>query len=220
MGNIARCEHVWIVEKNKQDNTSKMYETLIRTYEEDGFCSTIKPILSKVDEYLDNNATITITNRKNQSETIINTITDFVLWGRDLFSSDLTYEVIRGSYQIPTSNGVKHITFEFTWVDFYEYSENPMFELELYDFSSGNLIEKKIYKTDKGIENYLERNIEYPKIDGDTIAVYKNKRCNIHINGINVTECCINPSISKMVLCSAPNWTSSVYAECDTSGVF
>ena len=217
---IARCEKTSIKTKLKSENTTKFFEEYKRCFEEENYNHFAEDITDDIVDCLKHYAVIVAENTKSNSQTVINTENDFVLWVRNS-GRFLTEKKVTCTYKIIDTNGdVSDVVREFTWKDFYvERQETPLLELKIYDVKSGKIIKNAVYKTCTRLYDFLENNIEISFNDRNSI-VFKDQNCRVEINGIDVSEYYTNREATKMSLSSCPGISSSVSIEVTVDGLY
>lgn len=189
---VAMCTKTIIKEKISHLNQTKFSESIKRQFisDNDGIypiyiSNTIADYLSK------NNATITITNRKNNTEISITSEDDYILWAHKTSSMGIWDYTISCVYDTIDSTGaVSNTLIELTWEDFWEYCEfndTPLLILQIYDNDTGKLLDERKYQTDARMFNYLKKHIVKSETN-NTAPIYKNKECRIVVNDIDVSE--------------------------------
>ena len=217
---VARCEKTSIKIKLKSENTTKFFQEYKRCFEGEHYNHSAEDITNDIADCLKHYSVIIAENTKLNSQTVINTENEFVLWARN--SGPFIGKMkVTCTYSIIDTNGdVSDVVKEFTWEDFYvERQETPMFELKIYDVISGKIIKSALYNTDYRLYDFLENNIEISSNDGNSI-VYKEQNCYVEINGIDVSEYYTNREATKMTLSSYPYTSSSVSLEVTVDGLY
>ena len=217
---IARCVKTSIKTKLPSENTTKFLEKYERDFEGGDYNHNAEDITKDIVECLNQYAVIVAENTQTNTETVINTENDFILWTKSS-GRFVTKKKVSCTYKTIDANGnVSDIVREFTWEDFYvDRQETPMLELKIYDASSGGVIKSSVYKAVQRLYNFLENNIEISFSDRDAI-VYKDKNCRVEINGIDISEYYSNRKATSMVLSCCPDYSSSVSIEVTVDGLY
>ncbi len=218
----ALCEHYLDKARNPQDKTTKIHEQVIRKFFDDYDTPCLSDLSSRIDDFLKYNATIVLTDIQRKSEILIIDKEMFNKWANNYYGlSSLLQVKVTCSFEtkLLDSDIIIYKTREFTWKDYTSYEQAPMLELQIYDEASGCLLESRVYRTHSKLFAFLDKNIEKHETD-ETVITYKNRKCTIEVNGINISNYCTSPESNCVSIWSSPDNSCVVSNKCIIDGLF
>lgn len=107
---------------------------------------------------------------------------------------------------------------EYSWVDYANYKEGPMFIFQICDVVSGKILEEKTYKSVGRLRNRIEKFIKTSTVD-DGVITYNGQTCSVILNGIDISEYRMNAENIDLFL-HTYSWESTVIYSVTVEGLF
>ena len=207
--------------KSYQNRTTRFSESLERAYYGENEKPTAMFALYDIEQCFNDFKKIVIVNTENDSQTTIKSKKAFKTWAGNTNMLVPPKTIVR-CYCERTNYKGDSCTYmrEYSWVDYADYEENPMFILQINDNSSGKVIEEKVYKTAGRAHNRIEKYVKAATVE-DGAIVYNGKKCGVMLNGLNISEYIINPQNTDLSLYTEyGNWASTVSCSTTVAGLF
>ena len=212
-------KRTFVKKKSYQNNTTEFSQSLVIEYYGENEKATGMLALHDIEETFKESTRIVIVNTETNSETNIRTRKALRTWAENANMLASPKMIVR-CYDESTDFKGNVYTYldEYSWVDYANYKEGPMFILQICDVVSGKILEEKTYKSVGRLRNRIEKFIKTSTVD-DGVITYNGQTCSVILNGIDISEYRMNAENIDLFL-HTYGWQSTAIYRVTVEGLF